>query len=124
MAKGQKKQKQDTIDQRAFEEMCKIQCTKEEICAILNVSDTTLTRWCNETYGDNFEGTYKKHSYDGKMSLRRTMFNQAEKNPTMAIWLSKQYLGMRDNVEDNNEDELKQAKEIIVSIRKTAEDDS
>lgn len=99
MAEGQIKQKQATISKSSFEEMCNIQCTKEEICTILNVSDTTLTRWCKETYGDNFEGVYKKYSSGGKMSLRRTMFKQAEKNPTIAIWLSKQHLGMKDNVE-------------------------
>ena len=33
------------------------------------------------------------------MSLRRTQFKLAEKNPTMAIFLGKQYLGQRDNIE-------------------------
>ena len=100
MAKGQKKQKQDTINQTNFEGMCNVQCTKEEICAILDVGDETLTRWCKATYGLNFEGAYKKFSQGGKMSLRRNMFKQAEKNPTMAIWLSKQHLGMRDSFPD------------------------
>lgn len=100
MAKGQIKQKQDTISETNFEGMCWIQCTKEEICNILKVSDTTLTRWCKRTYGLDFEGAYKKFSAGGKMSLRRHMFKQAEKNPTMAIWLSKQHLGMRDSFPD------------------------
>lgn len=100
MAKGQIKQKQATINQSTFEGLCAIQCTKEEIYNIFNVSDTTLTRWCEETYGENFEGVYKKFSSTGKMSLRRNMFRQAEKNPTMAIWLSKQHLGMRDSFPD------------------------
>lgn len=100
MAKGQKKQKQDTINAINFEGMCFIQCTKEEICNIFKVSDDTLTRWCKNEYGLNFEEAYKKFSSGGKMSLRRNMFKQAEKNPTMAIWLSKQHLGMRDSFPD------------------------
>ena len=107
MAKGQIKQKQANINKTTFEGMCGIQCTKEEICNIFNVSDTSLTRWCNETYGENFEGVYKKYSTTGKMSLRRNMFRQAEKNPTMAIWLSKQHLGMKEP-----EQEVKHSGEI------------
>ena len=61
MAKGQIKQKQSTINKSQFEGMCFVQCTKEEICAILGVSDITLTRWCKNTYDDNFEGVYKKY---------------------------------------------------------------
>lgn len=34
----------------------------------------------------------------GKVSLRRSQFKMAETNPTMAIWLGKQYLGQRDNM--------------------------
>lgn len=45
----------------------------------------------------------------------------------MQLWqygYGKQYLDQKDKIEDNNEEDLKQAREIIVSIRKTAEDDS
>lgn len=100
MAKGQIKQKQATINQKNFEGMCYVQCTKEEICAILDIGEETLSRWCRDTYGMNFENTYKKYSQGGKMSLRRNMFRQSEHNPTMAIWLSKQHLGMRDSFPD------------------------
>lgn len=33
---------------------------------------------------------------EGFVSLRRKQFAMAEKNPTMAIWLGKQYLGQSD----------------------------
>ena len=36
----------------------------------------------------------------GKIALRRYQLQQAEKNPTMAIWLGKQYLGQRDSFPD------------------------
>lgn len=120
MAKGQVKQKQATINQKNFEGMCFVQCTKEEICAILDVSDKTLTRWCIETYGVNFDGAYKRFSQGGKMSLRRNMFKQAEHNPSMAIWLSKQHLGMKDVVEVDTGEEEDKAREILVSIKKVA----
>lgn len=99
MAKGQIKQKQDTINKNTFEGLCAIQCTREEICGVLNVSKDTLLRWCKANYGTDFETIYHQKKQNGRASLRRTMFKQAEKSPVMAIWLSKQHLGMKDNVE-------------------------
>lgn len=100
MAKGQKKQAQEKIDKELFEKFCAIQCTEEEIAGMFDVSVDTLERWCKNTYEQNFAEIYKIKSSKGKMSLRRNMFRQAEKNPTMAIWLSKQHLGMRDSFPD------------------------
>lgn len=86
------------ISQEQFEGMCFIQATKDEICHVLKVEEKTLTRWCKRTYGKGFADIFKKLSSGGKMSLRRAMFNKAtkDKNVTMMIWLSKQYLGMAD----------------------------
>lgn len=99
MAKGQKKQKQDNISRSLFENLCSIQCTKEEICAVLEVSEKTLNSWCNNVYGENFSLVFNEKREYGKSSLRRTQWKLAEKNPTMAIFLGKQYLRQRDNIE-------------------------
>lgn len=99
MAKGQIKQKQANISRSLFENLCSIQCTKEEICAVLEVSEKTLNSWCNSVYGENFSLVFNKKREYGKSSLRRTQWKLAEKNPTMAIWLGKQYLKQRDNIE-------------------------
>lgn len=104
MAKGQIKQKQATINQNTFESLCAIQCTKEEICSVLDVSEKTLNSWCNNTYGENFSLVFNKKKEYGKSSLRRTQWRLAEKNPTMALWLGKQYLGQKDVVENQNID--------------------
>ena len=119
MAKGQIKQKQATISQSTFESLCAIQCTKEEICAVLRVSDKTLDRWCETTYGKYFSEIFAEKKQIGKMSLRRTMFRQAEKNPTMAIWLSKQHLGMRDNIEVEAK-QLVKVEELLNKIEEEA----
>ena len=99
MAKGQIKQKQATISQSTFESLCAIQCTKEEICAVLNVSYNTLLRWCKQTYNKDFGTIFEEKRQNGKASLRRSQWKLAEKNPTMSIWLGKQYLKQRDNIE-------------------------
>lgn len=84
------------IDQEQFESLCEIQCTKEEICHVLKCDEKTLTRWCNDTYGEGFSEVYLKEASKGKISLRRSMFKMAQTNTTMAIWLSKQHLGMKE----------------------------
>ena len=53
------------------------------------------------------------------MSLRRTQFKLAEKNPTMAIFLGKQYLGQRDNIEVEHKD-LSKVEELLSKIDKEA----
>lgn len=100
MAKGQIKQKQATISKNAFESLCAIQCTKEEICSVLDVSEKTLNSWCNSEYGENFSPVFAKKRHNGNASLRRTQWKLAEKNATMAIWLGKQYLGQKDIIEN------------------------
>ena len=122
MAKGQIKQKQATINKSTFESLCAIQCTKEEICAVLQVSDKTLDEWCRTNYGENFSVIFAEKKQLGKMSLRRTMFRQAEKNPTMAIWLSKQHLGMRDNIEVEAK-QLVKVEELLNKIEEEANKD-
>ena len=55
-------------------ELIKIQCTRDEICEVLGMSDTTLTRRIAERKIEgvtNFEALYKKHQGEGKASLRR-----------------------------------------------------
>lgn len=109
MAKGQIKQKQDKINKDLFENLCSIQCTKEEICSVLDVSEKTLNSWCNSTYDENFSLVFSKKRELGKSSLRRNQWKLAEKNPTMAIWLGKQYLNQRDRQEIVAEVENKNA---------------
>ena len=99
MAKGQIKQKQATINKDTFEKLCGIQCTEEEICAVLDITEKTLNSWCNSTYGENFSQVFKQKRGLGKVSLRRYQFELAKKNPSMAIFLGKQYLGQKDKIE-------------------------
>lgn len=87
------------IDQKIFENLCALQCTEVEICSCFDVSDKTLNGWCKRTYGKNFSEVFRQKREKGKISLRRTQFKLAEKSATMALWLGKQYLNQRDNVD-------------------------
>lgn len=84
------------IDKKQFENLCGLQCTKEEICSFFEVTDKTLERWCKRTYKAGFSEVFRQKRGKGKISLRRAQFRLAEKNANMAIFLGKQYLGQRD----------------------------
>lgn len=87
------------IDFEDFEALCKIQCTREEIASFFDISVDTIERRCKSHYGANFAVVFKRFSAGGKISLRRSMFRMSETNVAMAIWLSKQHLGMTEKVE-------------------------
>ena len=85
------------INQKAFENLCQLQCTLDEICSFLNVTDKTLNGWCRRTYGSTFSEVFKKKRVGGIVSLRRAQFELAKKNPAMAIFLGKNLLGQTDD---------------------------
>jgi hypothetical protein len=85
------------IDQEQFEKLCEIQCTQEEICEFLDVTDKTLARWCKRTYGMGFCDVFRVKRKSGMISLRRAQYQVAKDgNPTMLIWLGKQWLGQSE----------------------------
>lgn len=96
---------QKEIDKRQFENLCGLQCTKEEICGFFDVTDKTLESWCKRTYKAGFSEVFRQKRGNGKISLRRNQWRLSKKNASMAIWLGKQYLGQRDQPEDSTDTE-------------------
>lgn len=111
-----------SISKDEFESLCQIQCTEDEICAVLHVSKATLLRWCKRIYdGQTFAEVYKKYADAGKVSLRRTQWKQAKTNYQMAIWLGKQYLGQSDNVNVKaDEAQLAKLDDILTAVERNA----
>lgn len=87
------------IDAYTFEQLCSIQCTLQEIAAFFLVSPAAVENWCIRRYKKPFAECFAQFSAKGKISLRRNQFRMSENNPTMAIWLGKQYLGQTDKNE-------------------------
>lgn len=85
------------IDYTIAEKLATIMCTQEEIATFLNCNVRTLQR------DKEFSRVYKKGQESGKMSLRRMQWKLADKNTSMAIFLGKQYLGQRDNLDVQTE---------------------
>ncbi len=108
------------IDKKQFELLCGLQCTEEEICSFFDVTDKTLTRWCKRTYKKRFSEVFKQKRQRGHVSLRRSQFKLSESNPTMAIWLGKQYLGQKD--EAKIKDEVSASDGFIEALKGKAKD--
>lgn len=109
------------IDKEAFEKLCALQCTKDEICAWFKIDEKTLTAWCKREYKEGFSDVYKKKRCVGKISLRRYQWNLAKKNAGMAIWLGKQVLNQTETGEQNAENENGREDELSKSLREFAE---
>lgn len=81
--------------------MIRIQCTQEEICGVLGMSAMHLNKKIKERGEEgvtNFAELRDKHGAEGKAAIRRAQFKAAteEGNPTMLVWLGKQYLHQTD----------------------------
>jgi bifunctional pyridoxal-dependent enzyme with beta-cystathionase and maltose regulon repressor activities len=87
---------------KTIEGMARIQCTQVEICDIFDVTEKTLNLALKKHSGITFSQLIKKNLSHGKASLRRSQWKLAtdKLNPTMLIWLGKQHLGQKDQVEN------------------------
>lgn len=110
------------IEQKSFESLCSIQCTKEEICAFFDVTDKTLESWCKRTYKMGFSDVFSIKRGLGKISLRRAQWQLAQRNPTMAIWLGKQYLGQCDTPTVNTAADDVREDALSKSLKELAEE--
>jgi len=85
------------IDWQIFDNLCRIQCTAEEIAAFFGVADKTIRRAVKREKRAEFEDYAAAHRHAGKASLRRTMWQKALKGDNvMCIFLAKNHLGMAD----------------------------
>lgn len=77
----------------------KIQATYAECAAVLGVDKHTFVRFKDRH--PIVEEMLERGKNSGLVSLRRAQFQKAieDKNPTMQIWLGKQYLGQVDKFE-------------------------
>ena len=96
------------FDTAQFADLVGLGCTQEEICWFFRDRETgkpanpdTLSRWCKREYGLNFqEYSAKMGTMALKIQLRRNQLALSRKSAAMAIFLGKQYLGQRDNPDE------------------------
>lgn len=105
------------VDKREFEKLCALQCTLLEFASWFDCDETTIENFCHQEYGMKFSEVFKLKRGKGRISLRRSQWQLAEKNASMAIFLGKQYLGQRDTFPEEQQDN-KQLEALIKAIEK------
>lgn len=89
-----------------FDELGKLaqmQCTQSEVAGWFEVSEDTIERRIREETGLTFAEYLREKGEGGKSALRRVQMQTALKgNPTMLIWLGKQYLGQTEKSDPND----------------------
>ena len=109
------------IDVDEFVRMCEEQCTKAEISNHFHVTDKTIDRFCHETFHNSFSVVFQEKRQGGFASLRHSMYEMAKTNPTMAIWLSKNWLKMSDKPTENETPTVDKDDEFSKSLREIGE---
>lgn len=98
--KGKGGRPREEVDPEEIEKLASIHCTNEEIAAVLGVSEDTITR--------NFADRIKSGKARGRASLRRRQWASSEPGKagsvSALIWLGKQLLGQKDQIEQTNKD--------------------
>lgn len=87
------------IDWQEFDKLCEIQCTLREIAGWFDCSEDAIERAVKRVHKCGFAEYFSKKKARGRVSLRRMQLYTAENNPTMQIWLGKQWLDQSDKKE-------------------------
>lgn len=96
--KGWRKGKTKPIDYKQLTALSALQCTDQEMATVLGISIATFER--RKKDDAVFQEAYEAGKAQGKVSLRRRQYRQAEDgNTTMLIWLGKQYLKQTDKAD-------------------------
>jgi hypothetical protein len=104
MAGGRPRKELTDGDFQRLVAMIRIQCTQDEICGVFDMTAETLNTRLEERGEGSFSTLFKKHSDEGKASLRRMQWKAAEAgNPTMLVWLGKNMLGQSDKLMHGND---------------------
>lgn len=97
-----------TLDIEILKNLASIGCPDYEIASVMNVSAKTLRR--------NYAEIIDQFRERGKASLRKKMWDKAVKkdNTPMQIFLSKNYLGMKDRIQGENTNDPLQ---LIIDVK-------
>lgn len=98
--KGPQKRPKTAQDFEDFEELCRMQCTSNEICGFFRINTDTLAKKIENHYKTNASEKIKELRASGLATLRRLLWDKAKAGDGHTQrWLSRQYLGMTDKVE-------------------------
>ena len=106
-----------------FDKLCTIQCTLSEMAVYFQCDMDTIEAACKRVHKKTFGEIYAQKRKTGFISLRRRQWAKAlqDGNPTMLIWLGKQYLDQADNLNLSGEVGHKDLVEQLEARKKARE---
>ena len=88
------------IDWDKVYKLMALHCTQEEIAGMMDIDIATLDYRIKHELDTTYTELFSKKSAEGKMSVRRRQYVAAmEGNPTMLVWIGKQWLKQVDKQE-------------------------
>lgn len=90
------------LDWDQVKALCALQCTKDEIAGFFGISEDSIKRAAKRDFGVRFGDLRVIWSAGGKCSLRRKQWKLADTSAAMAIFLGKQILHQRDDINLNH----------------------
>ena len=78
---------QRELERKAFESLCSMQCSVEELCGWFGCDESALDTWCCQTYGESFRQAFDRLTMAGRIALRRDQVLAAKKNVSMSRYL-------------------------------------
>ena len=92
--------KRINIDFTQLDKLLAMQATLKEVAFYFDCSEDTIERATKREKGMTFEQYRDIKKQGGLISLRRNIWQMSAKVPSVAIFLSKNYLGLTDKVEN------------------------
>lgn len=102
-----KRQKGQHFDWVMIGKLFQVFSTIPDVVYILNTTQRELNKKCKEEFNMTIKQFQEANYSVGRSSLRRAQYQTALKgNPTLLIWMGKQYLGQKEN-QTNQFDQVK-----------------
>lgn len=108
--------KQIEIPLNVLEAVASSHATLDEIAAYFHVTADTISRRQRED--PEFREALNRGRALGKFNIRYNQTRMAQHHPGMAIWLGKQYLGQKDQIEQSGQIDHAMSAEMIAEIGK------
>lgn len=115
------------FDKKIFVDLVGLGCTQEEICWVFRdptgkpANPDTLSRWCRREFDMTFQEYSKQNGGIAlKIKLRKNQLDLSKTSAAMAIFLGKQWLGQRDQIEVSAPTAESAIEQIAKSLMKNA----
>lgn len=112
------------FDKKQFADLVSLGCNEDEICWFFRDGEgrpanrDTLSRWCKRTYRMSFQEYSRKNRLMAlKIQLRKNQLELSKKSAAMAIWLGKQYLDQKENVQGIDNESVEQIQALIKAVK-------